>query len=224
MLSDLSFTVRTGEIFTIVAQCGQGKTTLLKLCCGLLKPQTGKVLVKGRDTGALRHEELRSLRMDMGYVFQHAALISNQTIFNNVALPLEYHRMQNHAKIQKIVHEQLKLTGVEKHADLRPSALPMDVRKRAAIARAMVMNPTIILYDEPTLGLDPINARAVKDIIRCMQKGFGVTSVIVTSDIHVLLEITTKVAVLNHGRFLFNGPPDQLKNSDDPFLREFVKN
>ncbi|MBL8028371.1 MAG: ATP-binding cassette domain-containing protein, partial [Fibrobacteres bacterium] len=175
ILENVSFTIRSGETFVIVGQCGFGKSTLLKLCCGLLKPCSGSVILRGRDTKLVSHEELHKMRLDIGYVFQNSALISNMPVGANIALPLRYHTDFSPAKIASVVKsrlELLELTGIEM---AMPSSLSMGLMKRAAVARALALMPSLMLYDEPTSGLDPLNAASINGIISTLHKGFGVT-------------------------------------------------
>ncbi|MFH1762170.1 MAG: ATP-binding cassette domain-containing protein [bacterium] len=223
ILSGVSFTLEKGAAMVIGGECGNGKTTFLKLCCGLLFPDKGEVLIKGQNTQKIGHKELLELRKDIGYVFQDSALLSNQTIFMNIALPLRYHRIMEEGKINKAVQEQIKLVGVERYKNLRPAALATGYKKRAAIARALTMNPGIIFYDEPFSGLDPHNAKAVKEIIHSMHRGFGVTTVMAVNGINIALDLADKIAILHESKFIFCGSLEDLKKSENNFIREFVK-
>lgn len=223
ILKDVSLTIRSGETFVIVGQSGFGKSTLLKLCCGLLKPDEGRVLLRDRDTCLMSHDELMKVRLNIGYVFQNSALISNMNVFGNVALPLRYHTHYPPEKVQAIVRSRLDLLQLEsKYDNAMPSSLSMGVMKRAAIARALALMPSLMLYDEPTSGLDPLNAATINEIIRTLGTGFGVTSLIVTHDIKSALGIATTVALVSEKTVVFSGTPAEFQNSKDEYIRRFI--
>ena len=221
ILKDVSFRIKTGETFVLVGQCGFGKSTMLKLCCGLLRPIEGTVMLRGRDTLRVAREELMKMRLDIGYVFQNSALISNQSVFNNVALPLRYHTDYTPEKINDIVKSRLEMLQLHGYDNAMPSSLSMGVMKRAAVARALALMPSLMLYDEPTSGLDPLNAATINEIVQTLHSGFGVTSVIVTHDIKSALSIATTIAIVAEKTIIFTGTPEEVQKSEDPYIKRF---
>ncbi len=222
VLKNVSFTIRSGETFVIVGQCGFGKSTMLKLCCGLLKPDTGRVILRGRDTRLVSNEELHRLRLDIGYVFQNSALISNLSVTANVALPLRYHTDYSADKISTIVKSRLKLLELDGIESAMPSSLSMGLMKRAAVARALALMPSLMLYDEPTSGLDPLNSASINGIISTLHKGFGVTSVIVSHDIKSTISIASQIALVANKTVAFTGTPNDFISSNNEIVRSFV--
>jgi phospholipid/cholesterol/gamma-HCH transport system ATP-binding protein len=221
ILRDVSFSIKTGETFVIVGQCGFGKSTLLKLCCGLLKPREGTVLLRGRDTSRLSRDELMKMRLDMGYVFQNSALITNMNVFDNIALPLRYHTAYPPDKVNSVVRSRLELLQIFGYDNTMPSSLSMGVMKRVAVARALALMPSLMLYDEPTSGLDPLNAATINDIIQTLHSGFSVTSVIVTHDIKSALSIATTIAIVAEKTVILTGTPEEVQKTDDAYIRKF---
>ncbi|MFH0920370.1 MAG: ATP-binding cassette domain-containing protein [Fibrobacterota bacterium] len=221
ILEDVSLRIRTGDTFVIVGQCGYGKSTMLKLCCGLLKPQKGTIMLRNRDTGRMLHDELMQMRLDMGYVFQNSALISNLPVSANIALPLRYHTHYTLEKINAIVKSRIQLLQLEGYENAMPASLSMGVMKRAAVARALALMPGLMFYDEPTSGLDPVNTSSINDIIRSFHTGFGITSVIVTHDMKSAFTIATTIAVVAEKRVIFSGTPEELKTTDNPYIKKF---
>lgn len=221
ILEDVSFKVKTGETFVIVGECGFGKSTMLKLCCALLRPQKGSIMLRGRDTGRLLKEELMKIRQNIGYVFQNSALISNMNVFSNIALPLIYHTDYSPEQIRTIVNSRIELLNLKGYEKSMPAALSMGVMKRAGVARALALMPSVMFYDEPTSALDPLNAGILNDIIKSLHRGFGVTSVVVTHDVKAALDLGTTVAIIANHRIIFCGTPEELKKSGDSYIQQF---
>lgn len=222
VLRNVSFDVEEREIYVVAGLCGSGKSTLAKLAVGLLSPTHGTVQIDGVDLSALSRDELLDLRHDIGFLFQNSALLSNMTIFDNVALPARYHLNYTKERLDSLVEETLTRAGLGAYLTRFPSELSIGQTRRAAIARAMILNPKLILYDEPTAGLDPINSGGISDIIRDRYKEHETTSVIITHDMHFAFSIATKLAVMYRGKIIFTGTPAQMKQAADPFLQEFL--
>ncbi len=222
VLRNVCFDVEEREIYVIAGLCGSGKSTLAKLVVGLLTPSHGTIQINGVDLSTLSHDELLNLRHDVGFLFQNSALLSNMTIFDNVALPARYHLNYSKERLDSLVEEMLTRAGLGAYLTRFPSELSIGQTRRAAIARAMILNPKLIIYDEPTAGLDPINSAGISDIIRDRYKEHETTSIIITHDMHFAFSIATKLAVMYRGKVIFTGTPPEMKQSTDPFLQEFL--
>lgn len=183
ILKDVSLTVKDGETMVILGASGSGKSTLLKLIIGLLTPTSGEVLVDGKDMGRLNEEELNKARRNMGFVFQYSALFDSMNVKENVAFGLRMHTKLPEEEIDRIVKEKLHLVGLDGIENLMPSSLSGGMKKRVSLARAIALEPKIILYDEPTAGLDPIRSTDISLLIKHTQKALHATSVVVTHDL-----------------------------------------
>ncbi len=222
ILQDVSLTVPRGEIFAVMGPSGTGKTTLLRLIEGLLQPTHGRVLVNGADLAMLDATQLAQVRVGMGFVFQGAALLDSMTVAENVALGLVEHRKLPPERIAGRVQELLEMVGVAGAGALLPAELSGGMRKRVGIARALAMEPSIVLYDEPTAGLDPIFATAIDTLIKDLRDRVGVTSVIVSHDVASLRRVADRAALLHAGRFLALGEMSDLEHSSDPAVQQFL--
>ncbi|HXG16563.1 MAG TPA: ABC transporter ATP-binding protein [Calidithermus sp.] len=223
VLRGLTFTARKGEILVVMGGSGSGKTVLLRLIAGLLRPDRGQVRVFGRNIERLGEEELLPIRRRMGYVFQGAALFDSLTVYDNVAYPLREHTRLAEAEIRARVLQSLNRVGLDEGVlPLRPAELSGGMRKRVGIARALVGQPEIMLFDEPTAGLDPTNARLVAELIREVQAGVCDTSLVVTHDLELTRTVADRVAVLMDGRFAALGPRDEVLGSEEPAVRAFL--
>jgi phospholipid/cholesterol/gamma-HCH transport system ATP-binding protein len=222
VLDGIDLTVPRGEIFAVMGPSGTGKTTLLRLIEGLIAPTAGRIYVYGADLTALREAELDRVRADMGFVFQGAALFDSMTVEQNVALGLVEHRTLPPEKVAGRVHELLEMVGVGGAGALKPAELSGGMRKRVGVARALAMEPSIVLYDEPTAGLDPIFATAIDTLIRDLRDRVGVTSVIVSHDVASLRRVADRAALLHQGRFLAMGAMAELERSSDPAVQQFL--
>jgi phospholipid/cholesterol/gamma-HCH transport system ATP-binding protein len=222
ILDGVNLTVQEGEIVGVMGRSGTGKTTLLRLITGLIKPTSGRLFVKGSDITSLGEGELDPIRRSLGMVFQGAALFDSMTVAENIAFPLVEHRILSRRDIPDRVGELLAMVGMEGTEDLLPSQLSGGMQKRVGVARALAQNPSIFLYDEPTAGLDPISAAAIDDLIVRLRDEVGVTSVIVSHDVSSLRRVSDRAAVLHEGRFLAVGPLEDLRNSDDLAVRQFL--
>ncbi len=223
VLDQIDLEVFAGETLVIIGRSGVGKSTILKHVAGLLFPDDGEVWVEGQEVERLSETQLNELRKKMGVVFQYAALFDSLTVFENVAFRLlrDFHMPLDQA-VRK-VEEKLDLVGLkEVPLDLKPAQLSGGMRKRVGLARAIAHEPEIILYDEPTSGLDPVSSEAINDLILDMQKKLGVTSVVVTHDMHSAYKVANRIAMIYDGKMIGSGTPEEIKDSRDPFIRQFV--
>lgn len=223
ILKDVSLTVKDGETMVILGASGSGKSTLLKLIIGLLKPTSGEVMVNGKDMARLSEAELNQERRHMGFVFQYSALFDSMTVKENVAFGLRMHTKMSEGEIDRIVKEKLHLVGLDGIENLMPSSLSGGMKKRVSLARAIALEPEIILYDEPTAGLDPIRSTDISLLIKHTQKVLHATSVVVTHDLKSAEMIADRMAFLYKGSFLAIGKPEELKQSPDPRVRQFME-
>jgi len=223
VFKNISFTLNEEESLVVLSPSGQGKSTLLKLANGVLFPDKGEVLLLGKNLKNLSRAVQLDIRSKIGFVFQNSGLLENQTVHQNIALPLTYHKGFNPDTTPKIIEKYIKLLGLEKVANERPAALSLEHKKRTAIARAMVLNPKIIMYDEPTSGLDSINSNELLHLIKKNNQA-GAAVMLVTHRIVAARELNQKVALLNQGEFQFMGNYQELLATDDNFIREFVNN
>jgi phospholipid/cholesterol/gamma-HCH transport system ATP-binding protein len=223
VLDNISFTVAKGEALCILGRSGTGKSVTLKLMIGLLQADAGKVLVEGEDMATLNEDGLTKVRRKMGYLFQSAALFDSFTLNENLALPL--HRLDRTKSLEEIKHcvqKTLGEVGLEKDGNKMPSALSGGMQKRAGLARALVLQPQILLVDEPASGLDRITASEIDDLLMKVKTERHTTMVIVTHDIHGARKIADKFAVLDQGRVLAFGTPEELDRRNDDRLNQFI--
>jgi phospholipid/cholesterol/gamma-HCH transport system ATP-binding protein len=223
VLDNVSFTVAQGEALCILGRSGTGKSVTLKLMIGLLQADAGKVLVAGEDMSALDEDGLAKVRRHMGYMFQSAALFDSFTVNQNLAMPL--HRLdstKSPEEIRQAVQETLKEVGLEKDGEKLPAALSGGMQKRAGLARALVLQPKILLVDEPASGLDRITASEIDELLMKVKTERHTTMVIVTHDIHGARRIADKFAVLDQGKILALGAPEELDRRNDKKLNQFI--
>ncbi len=223
VLRGLTLHIERGKTTVIVGGSGTGKSVTLKHMVGLLKPDRGRVIVDGEDITAHGPDQLVEVRRKFGYLFQSAALINWLTVFENVALPLRELTNMSEAQIEARVMEKLTLLHVEKARDRKPPEISGGMKKRVGLARALIWNPTFVLYDEPTSGLDPIMTAAVDQMIIETRDKTGVTSVVVSHDMASARRIADKIVLLFKGRLMFEAPPDEFMQSDNPYVRQFVR-
>jgi phospholipid/cholesterol/gamma-HCH transport system ATP-binding protein len=222
VLDDINLTVAPREIVAIMGRSGTGKTTLLRLIIGLIKPTEGSIHVNGTDITELDEDGLDRIRIKMGMVFQEGALFDSMTVHDNVAFALVEHRLAPQAEIAERVRQLLDLVEMAGTENLLPSQLSGGMRKRVGIARALASQPEIILYDEPTAGLDPISAAAIDALVVRLRDHVGVASVIVSHDVTSLRRVADRAALLHHGRFLGVGSIAELDHSPDPAIQQFL--
>jgi phospholipid/cholesterol/gamma-HCH transport system ATP-binding protein len=222
LLDGVDLTVSRGEIVAIMGRSGSGKTTLLRLIMGLIPPTSGRIRVNGVDIVGLGERELDAIRVDMGMVFQGAALFDSMTVGENVVLGLVEHRRLPAGERAGRVRKLLEMVDMAGSEHLMPAQLSGGMRKRVGIARALAMEPSIMLYDEPTAGLDPISAAAIDNLILRLCRQVRVATLVVSHDVASLRRIAHRAALLDRGIFLAVGPISQLEASGDPAVRQFL--
>ena len=224
VLNNANMLIKDGETFSVIGPSGCGKSTLLKCIVRLIKPESGEILVDGKNVVAIEDEfELAKVRKDFGYLFQSGALFDSLTVMENVTFGLKYLTDIPRKEYPRIAREKLALVGLEKAEDLKPAELSGGMKKRAALARAIAAEPKYICYDEPTTGLDPITSEMIMQLISDMASKLKITSIIVTHDIKLAFTISTRVAMLDKGHFSVSGTPEELRQSADPTVRKFTE-
>ena len=223
VLRGVTLRVRVGETFTILGGSGSGKSVCLKHMIGLLKPDSGRVLVLGRDITGLSERELVAVRKDVSMVFQSAALFDSLPVYENVAYGLREHRRWPEERVAARVRECLDAVGLRGGEGLLPAELSGGMRKRVGVARAIALEPRVILYDEPTTGLDPANQRRIGELIRSLQARLRITSVIVTHELELCFAISDRVALLREGRIAAQGSAEEIRGSGDRDVRAFLE-
>jgi phospholipid/cholesterol/gamma-HCH transport system ATP-binding protein len=222
VLRGISLEVKKGEILALIGRSGYGKSVLLKHIAGLMRPDSGRILVDGLDISKLRGKPLFQLRARLGFLFQSGALFDSMTIFDNVAFPLREKSRLTETELRKKVLSELEQVGLIDSEDKFPSQISGGMVKRASLARALIEEPEIMLFDEPTTGLDPITGRNILSLIQSCHARLKFTGVIVTHEIPKVLEIVDKVAMLHDGVVAFLGKPEEILSSTDPVVRPFV--
>ena len=222
VLDNMNLTIQDGETIVIIGRSGIGKSVTLKHIIGLMKPDSGQVIVDGLDITRLDAKGLNQLRTKFGMLFQRAALFDSLNVRDNVAFNLIEHSKMDDKAIDKRVAECLELVGLRGIELLSPAELSGGMRKRVGLARAICMNPKIILYDEPTTGVDPIMADAVNDLIKDLQAKLKTTAVAVTHDMTSAYKIADRIAMLYKGKIVEIGTPDEIKNTKSPIVRQFI--
>jgi len=223
VLDGVDLDVQKGETVVVLGPSGTGKSVLLKHVLGLMRPDAGSIKIDGEEVVGRRESELNQLRRRLGMLFQGAALFDSMTVGDNVALPLREHTDMPEREIADRVKERLDWVGLAGSEDAKPSSLSGGMRKRVGLARAIVMDPQIVLYDEPTTGLDPIMADAIDELIRSMQKRLGVTAMAVTHDLKSAFKIADRFALLYGGKIVFSGSAAETKSTNDPMMRQFME-
>ncbi|MGZ4778114.1 MAG: ABC transporter ATP-binding protein [Thermoanaerobaculia bacterium] len=223
VLRGASLKVYRGEVLVILGGSGSGKSVTLRHMLGLEAPDSGRVLVEEEDITDLPEEELYRVRKKFGMLFQSGALFDSMTVFENIAFPLREHTQMNENELVRVVNEKLELVNLPGTGDLMPVDLSGGMRKRVGLARSIVLDPKMILYDEPTTGLDPVTAQKINELIIDLQSKLNVTSVVVTHDIQSAFSVGDRIAFLNAGVFEWVGSMEEARDSDHPVLREFFK-
>ncbi len=224
VLAGVNLTCHPGETNVIIGGSGAGKTTLLRMLIGLEKPTSGRVEVDGEDIGQLGEVALNRVRRKFGMVFQYAALLDSMSIYDNVAFPLREHTKKGEKEIRRAVSDKLERLGLEPRVlDLFPAEISGGMRKRVGLARALMLDPKIIVYDEPTSGLDPLTTRTVDEMIEQARAEFGVTNVVISHDMASTFRIAHRVHVLVRGKIIESGPPSSVAQSEDARVREFIE-
>jgi phospholipid/cholesterol/gamma-HCH transport system ATP-binding protein len=222
ILRSIDMTIPRGKLTAIMGGSGCGKTTILRLIGGQLRAQRGRVIVAGKDVAALGRDELFALRRKIGMLFQFGALFTDMTVFENIAFPLREHTELPEELIRDLVLMTLNAVGLRGAAQLRPSELSGGMARRVALARAIALDPLLVMYDEPFAGLDPISLGIVGQLIRKLNDALGITSVVVTHDIYESLKIVDYIYFVAEGRIVAHGTPEDVRASTDPFVRQFV--
>ena len=223
VLRGVDLSVSRGECLVVIGRSGTGKSVLIKHVIGLFAPDRGTVLVNGTDVASLDERGILTLREQMGMLFQAGALFDSMSVGENIGLALRERTPMPETQIDMIVSEKLSLVGLAGTENLRPSSLSGGMKKRAALARAIALNPKIMLYDEPTTGLDPITADVVNRLIRRLQDRLGMTSIAVTHDMRSAYHIGDRIAMLHEGRIHAIGTPAEIQATRDPALRQFIE-
>ncbi len=223
VIEGMDLTIPTGEILAVMGPSGTGKTVLLQHLAGLLTPDAGTIEIDGQDIGALNDTELLLFRHRIGYLFQEGALFDFMTVEENVAFPLKEHTRLNPTEIQTKVNEFLELVDMAGQGDKYPSELSGGMKKRVALARAMVGDAKVLLCDEPTSGLDPMRSRDISELIRRLSKKLGCTTVLTTHDVINALRTADRAVVLNEGRIVADGDEALLRSSVNVFVKEFLR-
>lgn len=223
ILKDLSLDIERDRITFIIGHSGTGKSVLLKLILGLIKPDEGRILVDGQNIVKFGERRLDRLRRRFGFLFQNAALFDSITIGENIAFPLRVHTRLKDKEIWEKVRQKMDMVGLGEIQDRMPSEISGGMRKRAGLARALILEPEILLFDEPTTSLDPILAEVVDDLILETQKHIGVTSIVVSHDIPAALRIANKIAMIYDGAIRAYADSIELQALDDPVVRQFLK-
>jgi phospholipid/cholesterol/gamma-HCH transport system ATP-binding protein len=224
VLKGIDMLCRRNETTCVVGGSGAGKTTLLRLIVALDKPSGGHIYVDGEDIVGMSDRELNRVRRKFGMVYQYAALLDSITVLDNVAFPLVEHTKLSATERRDKVLEKLKILGLDESALRKyPAELSGGMRKRVGLARALMLDPPILVYDEPTSGLDPLTSRAVDDLIEDTRRRFGVTSIVITHDIASCFRIADQAILLDKGRIAARGTPDELAHGDNDVARDFIR-
>lgn len=223
VLQGVNLTIHKGETIVIIGRSGCGKSVLLKHIIGILKPDSGEILVEGVDITRLGEYELNEYRKRFGMLFQGAALFDSLTVMENVAFELDEHMALPKEEIRHRVREYLGMVGLlEGIENKKPAELSGGMRKRVGLARAIAMNPEFILYDEPTTGVDPIMGDIINDLILKLHDQLRVTSIVVTHDMTSAYKVADRLAMLYNGKIIFTGSPEEIKETKDPIVRQFI--
>ncbi len=222
VLRDVNLRAPRGKTTVILGPSGCGKSVLVKHIIGLLEPDAGRILIDGKDITAMPREERQEVFLRMAMVFQGSALLSSLTLAENVGLGLRERRLKPPDEIDRIVREKLAMVKLEGHEDKKPNELSGGMQKRAAIARALAMEPEIIIYDEPTTGLDPLTADDVDEVILDMKAKLNATSIVITHDMVSAFKVADHMAMLHEGRVIQSGPPEEFRRTADPVVAAFI--
>jgi phospholipid/cholesterol/gamma-HCH transport system ATP-binding protein len=222
VLDDVSLAVQPLDRLVVMGQSGSGKSTILRLVLGILQPTAGSVFFKQFEVSRLRRRKLQQIRTKIGMVYQYSALLSSRNVRDNIALPLEELTRKTRAEIDEIVDEKLEMVGMADVKDRMPSELSGGMRKRISLARALVMEPELILFDEPSAGLDPVISSVIDELIISLSEQSKVTSIIVTHEMDSAFRIGTKMAMLYKGKIIEVGTPDEFKQSRNPVVAQFL--
>jgi phospholipid/cholesterol/gamma-HCH transport system ATP-binding protein len=222
VLDDLSLSIEQGKCLVVIGASGTGKSVLLKHIVGLLRPDSGEVWYEGRRIDNLPERDLMGVRLHFGFLFQQGALFDSMNVAENVGFPLVEHTSKKSDEITQIVRQKLTMVGLKDTTQKMPGELSGGQKKRVALARAIALDPQVILYDEPTTGLDPIRADVINELIIKLQHELKVTSIVVTHDMSSAMKIADRIVMLHQGKIVFDGTPEQVKTTQDEVVRRFV--
>lgn len=223
VLRGVDLALRAGETTVVIGESGAGKSVILKHMVGLLRPDHGEVRFRGERVDRMNTGQLDRLRERFGFLFQLGALFDSLTVAENIAFPVTEHTRRSRAEVSRIVSEKLRMVGLDGIQGKRPAELSGGQKKRVALARAIALDPEVVLYDEPTTGLDPVRADVINELILKLKRELGVTGVVVTHDMASARKVGDRVIMLHDGRFIFDGTPDDLATSRDERVRRFVE-
>ena len=222
VLRGVDLQIEQGETMVVIGQSGSGKSVLIKHIIGILRPDKGKIFIDGTEITRLKDAELHKVTRKFGMLFQGAALFDSMTVEQNVSFGLERYTDFTETKIQELVKESLAKVGLRGVENLMPHELSGGMKKRVGLARAIAYRPDIILYDEPSTGIDPIRADAINDLIKVMNKELGITSVVITHDMISAYKVADRIAMLCGGKIVMIGTPNEIKNSRNPIVQQFI--
>lgn len=222
VLKHINFEVQKGETLVIIGGSGSGKSTLLKLLIGLIQPEEGRIFIGDKEISHMSEEELDQVRLKMGMVFQYSALFDSMSVGDNVGFGLREHSKLSEDEIQRIISEKLKMVELAGYEHFMPNELSGGMKKRVSLARAVAFEPSILLYDEPSSGLDPITSARIDELIVQMQRVLGVTSIVVTHDMKSAFYIADRIAMIYEGEMIAIGTPEEIRQSKDSRVQEFI--
>ncbi len=224
VLDKITLGIEKGKTTVVIGPSGCGKTILIKHMIALVRPTAGEIYFKGQRIDNLEEEELNKVRTNFGYLFQSGALFDSLTVAENIMFPvMQHYKVAKNSKIDELVKTKLALVGMDGFQNRYPAELSGGQRKRVALARAIALNPEVILYDEPTTGLDPIRADIINELILKLEKGLGLTSVVVTHDMTSAYKVADRIVMLHRGKILADGDADQIRNHPHPVVQQFIK-
>lgn len=223
VLDGVDLSIEKGKITVIIGRSGEGKSVLIKHIIGLLTPDEGRIFLDGLELTALREREMNEVRKRFGMLFQGAALFDSMTVAENVGFPLKEHTDLAAAEVLRIVGEKLKRVGLEGVEDMMPADLSGGMKKRVGLARAIVMDPEIVLFDEPTTGLDPIMSDSIANLVLQTQKALNTSYILITHDITFTYKIADKIAMLHEGRIIAEGTVEEIRKDPNPVLKQFLE-
>jgi phospholipid/cholesterol/gamma-HCH transport system ATP-binding protein len=223
VLDSVSLTIEKGRTTVVIGPSGCGKTVLIKHFIGLLRPTSGEVYFKDQRIDNLSDRELNRIRTHFGFLFQGGALFDSLTVAENIMFPIkQHHKITDWHEVQDVVKTKLTMVGLDGYQNYYPANLSGGQRKRVALARAIAMNPEVILYDEPTTGLDPIRADVINELILKLQRELGETTVVVTHDMKSVYKIADRIVMLHNGKIIADGDPDHIRNHPHPVVQQFI--
>ena len=222
VLDDLSLSIDAGKCIVVIGASGAGKSVLLKHIVGLLRPDKGEVWYDGQRINILPERKLMKVRLQFGFLFQMGALFDSMNVLENVSFPLVEHSNKKSEEVREIATHKLNMVGLKDAGKKMPGELSGGQKKRVALARAIALDPKVILYDEPTTGLDPIRADVINELIIKLQKTLNVTSIVVTHDMQSAIKVADRIVMLRQGKIVFDGTPEEIQKTEDPVVRRFV--